>query len=316
MTTRSKRDALKVQLLETRRMKELAAGHPLMARSFEAREKDLHTQIEALPLGDKEAKAVLYFSGEPVQGSMGIDASFASRVLDPYQSMVMADYADRYHGVVGTRGPRAGQANSRLLLTALPRGSFGLELTRADSDELFEEDQLADTLAHVTKLVESAARSDEDFAAELNETAPRVIQNLRSFLEVVSKGKAGLRMETGDYRCALDPLQANEAYNRAAAAHSDTKEVKIRGAFKGVLLESWRFDFVNENGHKISGKIDENLTPEQVVELNRTFFNDRCVAVLDKTVVLFRNGRERTTYVLKDLQRLEEHKENEKEEQP
>ncbi len=192
MTTRSKRDALKVQLLDTTRMRELAAGHPLMEPAFEERERDLRAQIEALPLGDKEARAVLFFSGEPVQGSMGIDASFASGVLDPFQSMVMADYADRWHGVVGTRGPRVRQANSRLLLTALPRGSFGLELTRADSDEIFEEDQLADTLAHVTKLVESAATSDEDFAAELNETAPRVIQNLRSFLEVVSKGKAGL----------------------------------------------------------------------------------------------------------------------------
>lgn len=142
MTNRSKRDALKVQLVETRRMKELAAGHPLMALSFREREKDLWARLEALPLGNKEA---------------------------------------------------------------------------------------------------------------------------------------------------------NEAYDRAAAAHSDTKEIEIRGVFKGVLLKLWRFDFVNEDGHKISGKIDENLTSEQVVELNRAFFNERCVAVLDKMVALFRNGRERTT---------------------
>ena len=301
MTTRSQRDALKVQLLDTRRMKELAAGHPLMAPAFEEREKDLQAQIDALPLGDKEARAILFFSGEPVQGSMGIDASFASGVLDPFQSMVMADYADRWHGVAGTRGPRVGQANSRLLLTALPRGSFGLELTKADSAELFEEDQLADTLAHVTKLVESAATSDEDFAAELNDTAPRVIQNLRSFLEVVAKGKAGLRMETGDYHCTMDPIRANEAYQRVAGTVTNTKEIKVKGVFKGVLLESWRFDFVNEDGHKISGKIDENLTSDEVAKLNREFFNQHCLAVLDKTTVLFRNGRERTTHVLKDL---------------
>lgn len=301
MTTRSQRDALKVQLIDTRRMKEMAAGHPLMAPAFEEREKDLQAQIDALPLGDKEARAILFFSGEPVQGSMGIDASFASGVLDPFQSMVMADYADRWHGVVGTRGPRVGQANSRLLLTALPRGSFGLELTKADSDELFEEDQLADTLAHVTKLVESAATSDEDFAAELNDTAPRVIQNLRSFLEVVAKGKAGLRMETGDYRCTMDPIRANEAYQRVAGTVTNTKQITVKGVFKGVLLESWRFDFVNEDGHKISGKIDENLTSDEVAKLNREFFNQHCLAVLDKTTVLFRNGRERTTHMLKDL---------------
>lgn len=80
MTTRSKRDALRVQLLDATRMKELSAGHPLMEPAFEVRERELRAQIEALPLGDKEARTVLFFSGEPVQGSMGIDVSFASRV--------------------------------------------------------------------------------------------------------------------------------------------------------------------------------------------------------------------------------------------
>lgn len=54
MTTPSQRVALKVQLLDTRRMKELAADHPLMAPAFEEREKDLQAQIDALPLGDDE----------------------------------------------------------------------------------------------------------------------------------------------------------------------------------------------------------------------------------------------------------------------
>ena len=301
MTTRTQREALKAMLLDTGRMKELAGGHPLMSVAFAERENELQSLIEALPLGNKEARTVLFFSGEPVQGSLGIDASFASRVLDPFQSMVMADYADRWHGVVGTRGRRAGEVDSRLLLTALPRGSFGMELTRAESDDLFEEDQLADTLAHVAKLVESAATSDEDFAAELNETAPRVIQNLRTFLDVVSKGKAGLRLETGDYRCTMDPIQASEAYDRVAATVTATKEIQIKGVFKGILLESWRFDFLSHDGHKISGKIDENLTPEQAADLNREFFNCHCVATLDKTTVLFKNGRERTTHTLKDL---------------
>lgn len=54
MTTRSQRDALKVQLLDTRRIKELAADHPLVAPALEEREKDLQAQIHALPLEDKE----------------------------------------------------------------------------------------------------------------------------------------------------------------------------------------------------------------------------------------------------------------------
>lgn len=280
----------------------LAGDHPLMAGAFAEKERELEALIGAIPLGGKEARTILFFFGEPVQGSEGIDASFAGQVLEPFQSMVMADYADRYHGVVGSRGRRAGEADSRLLLTSLPRGSFGLELTKADNDEIFEEEQLADTLAHVTRLVESAADSDEDFALELNNTAPRVIQNLRAFLGVVSKARAGLRLESGDSRCTMDPIRASEAYERVSSTISNTEEVRIRGVFKGVLLESWRFDFLNEDGHKISGKIFDDLTADQVAQLSRDFFNQRCVAVLEKTTVLFRNGRVRTTYVLKDLE--------------
>ena len=304
MTTRAQREFLKVQLLETQRLMEMVGDHPLMSVSFAEREQELREKIAALPLGNKEARTILFFSGEPVQGSIGIDASFAGRVLEPFQSMVMADYADRWHGVVGSRGRRPGEAQSRLLLTGLPRGSFGLELARADNDELFEEGQLADTLAHVTRLVEAAGRSDEDFAAELDQTAPRVIQNLREFLEVIAKGKAGLRLESGDYRCSMNPIEANEAFNRVAATITRPEDVEISGVFKGVLLESWKFDFVTEENHSVGGKIDENLTEEQVVALNRQFFNERCVASLLKTTVLFKNGRVRTTHTLKGLEVL------------
>lgn len=308
MTTRAQREFLKVQLIDTRRLREAAGDHPLMSVALAQRERELQEKIDALPLGNKEARTVLFFTGEPVQGSLGIDASFAGRVLEPFQNMVMADYADRWHGVVGSRGRRAGEAQSRLMLTGLPRGSFGLELTRADHDELFEEGQLADTLAHITRLVEAAARSDEDFAAQLDETAPRVIQKLREFLEVIAKGKAGLRLESGDFRCAMDPIQASEAFNRVAATITTPDDVKLTGLFEGVLLGDWKFNFVTDEGHQVGGKIDQNLTEEQVIELNRKFFNERCRASLVKTTVLFKNGRVRTTYTLKGLEALSEAK--------
>jgi hypothetical protein len=303
MTTRAQREFWKVQLLDTQRLLEAAAGHPLMSVALEERRRELQEKIAALPLGSKEARTVLFFSGTPVQGSLGIDATFAGRVLEPFQSMVMTDYADRWHGVVGKRGRRSGEAESRLLLTGLPRGSFGLELTRAENDELFEEDQLADTLAHVTKLVESAARSDEDFAAELDETAPRVVLKLKEFLEVIAKGKAGLRLESGDFRCTMDPIQANEAFNRVAGTITNDETLSVSGVFRGVLLEAWRFNFLTEDNHSIGGKIDESLTEEQVIALNREFFNERCVAEFLKTTVLFKNGHVRTTYTLKGLQK-------------
>ena len=304
MTARSQREFLKVQLLETQRLRQLVGDHPLMSVGLAQRERELTDALAELPLGEREARTVLLFSGDPVQGSMGIDASFAARVLEPFQKMVMADYADRWHGVVGDRGRHAGESQSRLLLTGLPRGSFGLELTRAENDELFEEGQLADSLAHVSKLVESAARSDEDFAAEIDQTAPRVIQNLREFLEVIAKGKAGLRLETGDFRCEMNPAEAYEAFGRVDATTTREEPVTLPGLLQGVLLESRRFDFVTDDNLRISGKLDEGLTKEQAIGMNREFFNGRCVASLLKVTVRFKNGRERSSFILRRLEPL------------
>ena len=304
MTTRGQRDFLKVQLLDTQRLNSMVSDHPLMSVAFAERERELKDQIAAIPLGSKESRAVLFFSGEPVHGSLGIDATFASRVLEPFQNMVMADYADRWHGKVGNRGRRHGEAQSRLLLTGLPRGSFGLELARAENDDLFVDGELADTLAHVTRLVDAAARSDEDFAAELDEAAPRVVQNLRSFLEVIARGKAGLRLESGDFRCEMTPIQAGAAFSRVAETTATDETVQVLGVLKGVLLESWEFDFCSDDNEVIAGKLADSLNEDQVIAFNREFFNQRCVATLVKTTVEFKNGRVRTTYRLTGVESL------------
>lgn len=301
MTTRTRREFLKVQLLEIDSLLKSVEQHPAMALNLRQRKAEIEDQLAKLPAGRKEPRTVLFFSGTPVRGTIGIDASFVGRVLDPFQNMVKNEHAERWHGTLGTRGRRPGESESRLLLTGLPRGSFGLELTKADNDELFEEDQLSETLAHVTRLVESAAKSDEDFAIELNDASPRVIQNLREFFKVVSEANAGLRLETGDFRCDLSPIQASEAYGRVSDTITNEEVLDVAGTFRGLLLDDWRFNFINESGHKIAGKLDENLTKEQATDLQQNFFNQTCSATLLKTTVLFKNGKERTTYILKGL---------------
>lgn len=300
MSYRSIRERLSAQLLDLQRVKKLAAGHPLMMASIAQKEEEISERIASIPHGKKEAKTILSFYGAPVQGSIGIDASFASRVLEPFQAMVMADYADRWYGGLGSRGRRTGETKSKLLLSGLPRGSVGLELTRAN-DDLFPEDNLADTLSHVARLIESSVKSDADFAAEIAQAEPRLISNLKEFLGVISKGDAGLNLETGDIRLLMTPSQAVEAYNRVASARTDENTVEIVGVFKGALLASWDFDFVTDEGYTIKGKVDEVVSEEQLAGMSKQFLNKTCVAIMLKITVTFRNGVTRIRYVLKGL---------------
>lgn len=302
MTTRGQRDFLKVQLLESQRLSHLASGHPLMSSAFAERERMLKQQIDSIPLGSKESRAVLFFSGDPVVGSQGIDAVFASRVLEPFQKMVQADYVNRWNRQGTGRGRRVGDSNSRLMLTGLPRGSFGLELTQSSNDDLFAQNEIADTLSHVTRLVEASARSDEDFASELDEAAPRVVQNLKLFLEVIAKGRAGLRLESGDLRCVMSADQASLAFNRVSETRTDEETEQLVGTFTGVLLDSWMFNFSTDSGERIAGKIDQSLREEDLVQFDREYFKQRCIATILKTTVVFKNRRQRVSYQLSNLE--------------
>lgn len=301
MTTRTDRQFLKVQLLETQRLQQSTAGHPLMSHALAVRERELTEQIQALPLGKKEPRAVLFFSGEPVTGSLGIDAGFAGRVIEPFQKMVAADFAYRWHGRKNGRRNSPSESNSRLMLSGLPRGSFGLELTATPNDDFFVEDELADSLSHVTRVVDASIRSDEDFASELTETAPRVVQNLKSFLEVIAKARAGLRLESGDLRSEMTPIQAARAFERVSETNSVEETVSLAGTFKGVLLDSWEFNFSTTDGEPIAGKINQELSEDDVIAFNTAYFNQQCVATLSKTTVSFKNGRNRVTYQLQNV---------------
>jgi hypothetical protein len=272
-----------------------------MSHALSIREKELVEQAQSLPLGKKEPRAVLFFTGEPVIGSLGIDAAFASRVMEPFQKMVAADYIYRWLGRVAGRGIRQNESHSRLMLSGLPRGSFGLELTAIPNEDLFAEHELADSLSHITRVVEASVRSDEDFASALTETSPKVVQSLKAFLEIVAKGRAGLKLESGDLRSEMTPEQALRAFERVSETQSDDQTVSLEGTFKGVLLDSWDFNFTTNDGESIKGKIGQELSEDQVIEFNDQFFNQRCVASLLKTTVSFKNGRSRVTYQLQKI---------------
>ena len=305
MSTRRQREFLKAQIVELDRILESIGDHPLMSPAYRQRKEELENELSNLPVGDKEPRTVLFFTGQPVQGSLGIDAGFASRILLSFQRMVSSEHAHLWHDTPGSRGRRGGERESRLLLTGLPRGSFGLELSNATDAKSSDEDQLTKTLAHVTRLIESAGRSDEDFAIELGMAPDRIIKNLRDFLKIIAKGQAGLRMESGDFQCALNPIQASKAYERVTATTTQDENIEEKGVFKGLLLESRRFDFTNDAEKIITGKLDDDLTPGQASKMLHKYLERPCIASILKTTVRFKTGHTQASYRLKGLRDVE-----------
>jgi hypothetical protein len=304
MSHQSNRSFLHNQLLDIQNLQDLAGEHPVMGPSLRARRLEVQNALESLPAVVKEPRVVLFFSGKPVAGSIGIDANFATGILNPFLEMVKTEFSSVRHGTVGSRGPRRGEAEAKLLLSGLPRGSFGIELSRPPTDELLPDETLSDTLIQITELIQSAAQSDEMFAGAFSKTTPRLLHRLRDFLNVVAEGGASLKVVTGDVECTLDRVAVSRAADRVNSTETTERSVSISGVFRGALLDSWKFDFRSSDDQIIEGRISEDASEQDVVEM-LALTNKQCRATLKEISVSAHKGKPRVAYELEKLEPIE-----------
>ncbi len=297
MTSREKRRFLKRQIAESERLKELAGDHPLMGPLVAQREEEFRQALQDLPAGGREARTVLFFTGDPVYGSKGIDAHFASTVLLPFLEMVKSEYVAEKHGQVGERGPRRDEDEARLLLTGLPRGSFGLELSHPETEDLFAEEQLSNVLVKLTELFSSAAKSDEDFVHALEEVSPRVYARLPDFFKSIHDHGANIRMQTGDLEFTLDKEHVAEAFTRVKSVHTIETEIEKKGMFRGATLDTWKFDFRTNDDETITGRLAADLSEATVADMLK-LTNQPSIARLKETKITTQGGAVRTRYEL------------------
>jgi len=305
MSLREQREFIQVQILEAERLLQLTGAHPLMSPALEQRKTELENELKELPPPSKQPRTVLFFAGGPVLGTRGIDAQFASNILDHFIQMVKSQYSAVKHGQVGTRGIRRGEAEAGLLLTGTPRGSFGLELSQPACDDLFAAGQLADVLVQLTRLIESAGKDDESFAFALDEVSPRVLQRLKDFFKVASDSNARMRIVSGDLECQLTETNVVQAFERVSAAKTDDKTVEMTGIFRGATLDTWRFDFRTDEGENITGRLGDDVTDAEGLEMIR-LTDIRCVTTFHRTLVTTRSGVLRTRYELTKMRKAEE----------
>lgn len=300
MTNREHRRFLKRQIAESERLKELAGNHPLMAPLLSQRENELREQLAKTRPGGREPRTVLFFTGAPVFGSRGIDAQFASTVLVPFLEMVKSEYSAEKHGAVGERGPRKGEDEARLLLTGLPRGSFGLELSQPESEDLFAGEQLSEVLVRLTELLSAAGKSDEEFVHALENVSPRVYGRLPEFFRALRDHDANIRMQTGDLEFELNQEGVSEAVDRVSSMQTVESEIEVAGFFRGATLDTWKFDFRRDDGETISGRLTDDLDEDHVAGM-LVLTNRPCVARLKETKITTQGGAVRTRYELLDL---------------
>jgi hypothetical protein len=301
MSLYRKIQSIKAQIVDTERLLEMVLDHPLMSEGMAERLSLLKQELESLPKESFEPRIQLLFSGNAVVGSQGIKSTFLSKTLTPFQEMVKTQVALLRFGKVGKRGQSKKGANTELYLTALPVGSFGVELSQLESNDLFDSMDVSKAMKDVMTLVINSATNDETFEASIEKTPKRNLTNLKKFLQEITYENSALKMESGELGIELPKEKIVEAFQRVSATIYEETELIISGIFRGLLLDSGKFEIQVEEGKRISGFISEEIEEDQLVEYNKTFLNSNCIIHLRVHKTKFKTGNEKTDYELLEI---------------
>lgn len=297
------RDQIKGQIIDLENMLAMAGNDPFMSKSLSKKITRLKEKLESLDANIYESKVSFLFSGNAVLGSSGIKSNFVSKVMQPIQGLIKTQLAIKKYGKVGSRGRARKRANDDLYLTALPRGSFGIELTKIEHDEndLYDQLDTSEAMKEVINLIKDTAESDESFKSVIENTPKRNLNNLKKLLQEVSNEKSILKMESGEIHVELSNEQVDAAAKRVSYAVEDEVEIFIDGVFRGLFLNSNRFEILDKEGLPISGSISDDLDEEQLIEYDRLFLNRECLIHLKTYKIKYASGNEKIEYELLEI---------------
>jgi regulator of replication initiation timing len=299
------KQSLTTQIVDTEKMLELASNHPLMNKSLKERLESLKVNLSKLPDVIFEPAIKLLFSGNAVRGSAGIKSSFVGKMITPFQEMIKTQSALVRFGSVAKRGQAKKSPYTELFITSLPIGSFGIELTKLDSQDLFAENDVATAMKQVVGLIKNAAESDELFEAAILKTPKRNLTNLKKFLKEVTDENSFLKLETSELSVEISEEGVRQAYERVAETVDDEQELFISGILRGILLDSEKFEIQDAEGRRISGFISQELTEEELIEFDQKFLNNNCKIHLILHKTQFKTGNENLDYELLGIDSLD-----------
>ena len=301
MTHYSQHQFLRGQIAHFTQMVETETDPILMRPMYKNRLRTLQAELAAMPDDQPEAKVALYFWGKPTVGSLGIEAEFLANVLGHFKSMVATDYANSYFGGVSERGAVPNPMETKLYLTALPRGSFGVELTKLTEDNLFDNNQMGETLGHIIALVEAATTSDAIFLKEAESAAGRTIKALGEMLAVVSKAEGGFALESGTKRLEVSESRVKEAAHRTAYKDEEVNQMQIDGIISGFLKHSKKLEIVDNELKKYAVKVPKEFLEAETIAKIRATEDERCLVKVEENKVIFTSGLERKQYTLLEV---------------
>ena len=271
--------------------------------SFETRLSNANEAIARINPRNLPKKARLTFRGNPVFGSHGIAAEFASKASTSFTEAFTAIVASINENL-RYMGPIPDKQKNQLIITGTAIGSFGFEYElpseNADSDPTqlemnYESSNNTEVaMQKLEDLFRVASEGNDDELSELvDEIHPRAVKKVAEFLTYISDQEAwcGLDFNESNFRFTGSSQVRNSAQRLNADNIRDATE-EFTGRFDGALPTSRTFEFkpVDQKGI-LRGKIGPEIEDSHII--NRDYLGKLVKVTLD--VIQVGQGRPRYT---------------------
>lgn len=284
-------------------LQSLNPSKAIQRMTLEDRLASVNSKIEAYQKKNVK-KAVLTFRGDPVVGSKGIYADFASEAMSVFSDVYAAVVAG-LKGTLSNSGPITDKASNNILITGTAVGSFGFEFElpkqQNKQKELFSGKDIHDeSIEFIQKLFNLSDKTPDDDVAEIVASVPqRTIRTFNNFLDLLEKYKAwcGLAFEGKTFQYEnLEQVGNSIRRLRFENIYEDDKD--FTGIITGILpgFRELQFDVEGTDDIircKIGGAIDPG-------ELEKEW--SKKMVTLTLNIVKVGNGRRR--YTLNGLDRV------------
>ncbi|CDH22363.1 hypothetical protein [Xenorhabdus bovienii] len=298
-------DTLKAELTSIEHLiSERGSGDPIGLMQFISRKIELLDKINEIQnIHRTKAEVGLFFGGSPVFGSKGIDANFATLILDKFQALVSKRFAFLENGILSARGPVPNSNNTKLMITNVARGSFGfvLEETPQPYESMIESD-LKYVVEDVNNIINNISSDEDDlFDNAFEELDERILIEIRGFYNTLYSSGATLRIVDSNNEYLLTNERIRRAKDRVELVKiSEEREMTIEGNLY-LLPSDKKFEIQLINSlESIKGRVNKGFFdkhPEEVSSLVGKSWVMHLVArdILENEVVV------KTKYILTDL---------------
>lgn len=299
-------DALQAELAELEAL--LAAlgpnESPISRFQLNERRNTLQENLQRLAADFRPSASVaIIFGGAPVLGAKGIDAEFAGKSLDGFQSLITRRFAEMELGELGRRGPVAFEQHAKLMVTNTVRGSFGFVLEELSDQTTLAETQLKVVVSDVTTILDRVAGEDEALFEEIASTLDaRTLGSLRKFLDVMDDSEATMKLVDDDRTRSFDRQAVHRARVRADMTEIEDRETQaILGTLQGYLPDHRKFEFRQQaDGQVLYGSFTSDFM-RRYRELLEAAAGKTVSARFRVREVKHRNLPPKTTYTLVEI---------------